>query len=78
MVPAEFVSVSKCKIIISLGEKIRGNIDAVKGFYDWIKNNFLFPSNILTQDMKYGIESESLGVNLYMSYTGNKAIISRL
>ena len=43
-----------------------------------MKNNFWFPSNILTQDMKYGIESESLAGNFYMSNTGNKVISSGL
>ena len=51
------ITASRCKIITSLGEKISRNIDARKSCYDWIKNNFWFPSNILTQDMKCGIES---------------------
>ena len=58
------ITASRCKIVTSLSEKISGNIDARKRCYDWIKNNFWFPSNILTQDMKHGIESESLTVYL--------------
>ena len=72
------ITASRCKIITSLGEKISRNIDARKSCYDWIKNNFWFPSNILTQDMKCGIESESLAGNFYMSNTGNKVISSGL
>ena len=70
------ITASRCKIVTSLGEKISRNIDARKSCYNWIKNSFWFPSNILIQDMKYGIESESLAVNLYMSNTGNKVISS--
>ena len=72
------ITASRCKIVTSLGEKISRNTDARKRCYDWIKNNFWFPSNILTQDMKYGIESESLAVYLYMSNTENKVISSGL
>ena len=72
------ITASRCKIVTSLGEKISRNIDARKSCYDWIKSNFWFPSNILTQDMKYGIESGSLAVNLYMSNTMNKVYSSGL
>ena len=72
------ITASRCKIVFSLGEKISKTIDARKIFYDWIKNNFWFSNNILTQDMKYGIENESLAVNLYMSNTGNNVISSGL
>lgn len=37
---------SRCNVLTSLGEKISGNIDVRKS-YDWIKNNFWFPSNML-------------------------------
>lgn len=72
------ITASKCKTVISLGEKISQSVDERKCFYDWVKNNFWFPSNILTLDMKYGIESESEAVKLYMSSTGKKVISSGL
>ena len=80
MVPADFVSYYCIKVqnFYFLGENTNGNIDTRKCFYDLIKNNFWFPSNILTQDIKYGVESESLAVNLYMSNNGNKVVSSGL
>ena len=80
MVPAAFFPnyCIKCEVFTSSGGKISRNIDAQKSFYDQIKNNFWFANNILTQVLKYGIEIESLVVNLYMGNTGNKVNSSGL